>query len=62
MSKSQDEKRNKLKQKLRQEYESREKSIRDDVRNEIEQGKNIFTKLIEFLAPKFMRFLHDILH
>lgn len=61
LSKLQDEKIKELKQKLRQEYESREKSIRDDVRNEIEQGKNIFTKLLEFLGPKFVKFLHDIL-
>lgn len=60
LSKMHDEQIKKSKQKLRQDIERREKSIRDDVRNEIEQGKNIFTKLLEFLAPKFLNFLRDI--
>lgn len=50
MKKEQHEKIKKTKEKLRKEQDSREKSIRDDVRIEIEQGKNVFLKIVEFLG------------
>lgn len=58
MKKEQHEKIKKTKEKLRKEQDSREKSIRDDVRIEIEQGKNVFLKIVEFLGSYVEKYLN----
>lgn len=58
MKEEQHEQIKKIKEKLRKEQDSREKSIRDDVRIEIEQGKHVFLKVVEFLGSYVEKYLN----
>lgn len=46
-----------MKQTLDEKLELKEKNIRNDIREEIEQGKDIFRKIFDFLAPRLLHFL-----
>lgn len=46
-----------MKKTLEEKLELKEKDIRNDIREEIEQGKDIFRKILDFLAPKVFDFL-----